>query len=357
MNYLIYGAYGYTGTLIAEEAVRQGHEPILAGRNREKLDALGTRLERETQIVSLDDDRRLRAVLDEVPAVLHCAGPFARTAPPMVQACLETGTHYLDITGEIPVLQALEARDEEAEARDVCLLPGAGFDVVPTDCLARGLSEQCPDANTLEIALHSVGGVSTGTLKTIIEQIGLGGQVRRDGQVVDVPPGWTSRTVDFAGHPRRVISIPTADVVTAGTSTGIPNVTAYLYLPSFLRKALRFSRFASGLFNWSFLQRLLKRAVDRWVENPSAAAREAGSTHVWASVRTAAGERRTARLQGPHAYTLTARAAVRATAQVVDADGPVGFQTPGTALGADFIDEIEGVETQVDSDADETPSA
>lgn len=346
MNYLIYGAYGYTGTLIAEAAGRRGHDPILAGRNREKLDALGTRLERETQVVSLDDAQRLRAVLDEVPAVVHCAGPFARTAPPMVQACLETETHYLDITGEIPVFQALEARDDEAEARDVCLLPGAGFDVVPTDCLARGLAEQMPDADTLEIALHSVGGVSMGTLKTIIEQIGLGGQVRRNGRVADVPPGWTSRRVDFADHPRRVISIPTADVVTAGTSTGIPNVTAYLYLPNFLRKALCLSRFASGVLNGSFLQRLLKRAVDRWGDNPSVTAREEGRTQVWASARTAAGERQVARLQGPHAYTLTARAAVQATGRIVTGDGPTGFQTPGTALGAGFVETLDEVEVE-----------
>ena len=345
MKYLIYGAYGYTGTLIAEEAVRQGHEPILAGRNREKLEPLGDRLGLETRVASLDNPQRLRTVLDEGPAVLHCAGPFARTAPPMVAACLDTGTHYLDITGEIPVFQELEARDEEAAARDVCLLPGVGFDVVPTDCLARGLAEQFPGANTLEIAIYSVGGVSTGTLKTIIEQIGVGGQVRREGRVVDVPPGWTSRTVDFADHPRRVISIPTADVVTAGTSTDIPNVTAYLYLPSLLRTALRLSRFATGFFDWGLLQTLLKRAVDRWVPNPSAAAREAGRTQVWASVRTAAGERRTARLQGPHAYTLTARAAVQAAVRVV-ADGPVGFQTPGTAFGADFVDALDGVETE-----------
>jgi saccharopine dehydrogenase (NAD+, L-lysine-forming) len=347
MNYLIYGAYGYTGTLIAEEAVRRGHEPILAGRNPEKLEPLGDRLGLETRVASLNNPQRLRTLLNEGPAVLHCAGPFARTAPPMVAACLDTGTHYLDITGEIPVFQELASRSAEAEEQNVCLLPGVGFDVVPTDCLARGLAEQCPEANTLEIAIYSVGGVSTGTLKTIIEQIGVGGQVRRDGRVVDVPPGWTSRTADFADHPRRVISIPTADVVTAGMSTGIPNVTAYLYLPALLRTALRLSRFATGFFDWELLQTLLKRAVDRWVPNPSAAAREAGRTQVWASVRTKAGDRQSARLQGPHAYTLTARAAVQAAERVV-ADGPVGFQTPGTAFGADFVDSLDGVETQRD---------
>jgi len=349
MNYLIYGAYGYTGILIAEEAVRRGHEPVLAGRNREKLEPLGDRLGLETRVVSLDDAQRLRTVLDDVPAVLHCAGPFAHTAAPMVAACLETGTHYLDITGEIPVFQALEARDAEAVDAGLCLLPGVGFDVVPTDCLARALADAAPDATDLEIAIQSVGGVSQGTLKTIIDQMGVGGQVRRDGRVVSVPPGWTSRTVDFAEGTRRVIAIPGADVVTAGRSTGIPNVTVYLDLPLLVQKALRLTQLAPGLFEWDLLQTLLTRAVDAWVPNPSAEAREQGATQVWASVRTEAGARRTARLTGPHAYTLTARAAVQAAGRVASSPPAVGFQTPATAFGAAFLDDIDGVEWAMDA--------
>lgn len=346
MQYLIYGAYGYTGTLIANRAIQQGHEPVLAGRDEHALRRLASRLGLEARPVALDEPDRLRSVVAEVPAVLHCAGPFAHTSAPMVEACLDTGTHYLDVTGEIPVLEALMDRDAEAAAADVLLLPAIGFDVVPTDCLARALSEQVPDAETLEIAFVGQGPVSKGTLKTAIEQMGEGGRVRREGRLVSVPPGWATRTVPFEDHPRTVVSIPWGDLVTAARSTGIPNVTVYTYLPRWLRALLPLAQPLQGLLRWGPLQSLLKRAVERWVPVPTAADRERGRTLVWASVRSGGGERRSMHLRGPEAYRFTARTAVAAAARVVEGPPAVGAHTPSTALGASFVRDVDGVEVE-----------
>lgn len=348
MTYLIYGAYGYTGTLIAERAVEQGHEPILAGRDEQPLRRLARRLGVEDRVVSLDEPERLCSVLADVPAVLHCAGPFAHTSAPMVAACLDTGTHYLDVTGEIPVLQALMDRDAAAAERDVLLLPAVGFDVVPTDCLAARLAEQMPSATSLEIAFVGEGGVSQGTLKTAVEQMGEGARVRRAGQVVSVPPGWTSRRVQFGDRPRTVVSIPWGDLVTAGRSTGIPNVTVYTALPGWARRLLPFTRYLEGLLGAPRVQTLLKRVVERAAPTPTAADRERGHTRVWASVRNDQGERRVARLRGPEAYAFTARTAVAAMAQVVEGPPAVGAHTPATALGASFVSGIEGVTVETD---------
>jgi saccharopine dehydrogenase (NAD+, L-lysine-forming) len=262
----------------------------------------------------------------------------------MVEACLDTGTHYLDITGEIDVFEGLMARGPDAQAAGITLLPGVGFDVVPTDCLAKGLAEKVPDATDLEIAFMGQGGVSTGTLKTAIEQMGEGGLVRREGEIVAVPPGWCTRVVDFGDHPRTVISIPWGDVATAGRSTGIPNVTVYTYLPRFGRHLLRLSRHVQGLLGWRPLQLLLQRLVETVGANPSAETRRTGSTVVWASVRDADGRTPAARLRGPEAYTFTARTAVRAAGRVVDGTVPPGYQTPATALGSNFVFGIDGVE-------------
>lgn len=349
MTYLIYGAYGYTGTLVAERAVERGHEPILAGRDEPALQRLARRLDVEARAVSLDEPERLRSVMADVPAVLHCAGPFAHTSAPMVAACLDTGTHYLDVTGEIPVLQALMGRDAAAAERDVLLLPAVGFDVVPTDCLARMLAEQMPSATSLEIAFVGAGGVSQGTLKTAVEQMGEGGRVRRAGRVVSVPPGWTSRRVPFVDRSRTVVSIPWGDLVTAGRSTGIPNVTVYTALPAWARRLLPFTRYLQGLLGAPRVQALLKRAVERWAPTPTAADRERGYTRVWASVRNDHGERRVARLRGPEAYAFTARTAVAAAAQVVEGPPAVGAHTPATALGASFVSGIEGVAVETDT--------
>ena len=307
MPILLYGAYGYTGRLIAQEAEDRGLEPVLAGRDAAKLDALGNALNFSTRVTSLSEPDRLRRKLEDVPAVLHCAGPFVQTAPPMIEACLDTGTHYLDLTGEMDVFRRLAGRSEEAEAAGIMLLPGIGFDVVPTDCLANFVAGRAAGATTLEIAIYARGTVSHGTLKTLIEQMGQGGLVRREGELREVPPGWTSRTVDLGDRPRRVLSIPEGSVVTSGHSTDVPNVTAYLALPPLVQSLLRASRHVQGLLTWPPVKRLLKRLVELQGEGPTAEQRRQGRTEVWASARRAGEGPVTARLRGPEAYTFTAR--------------------------------------------------
>ena len=346
MSYLIYGAYGYTGTLIAHRAVEAGHEPILAGRDSERLDRIASTLDLPAESVRLDAPGRLQGVLNEVEAVVHCAGPFVHTVGPMVAACLETGTHYLDITGEIPVFEALADRGAQAEEKGVMLLPGIGFDVVPTDCLARSLSESMPEAETLELAVYGSGGLSKGTLKSVVEHADTGGRVRREGRIVEVPLGWTTRTVDFGDRPRTVVSIPWGDLVTAHHSTGIPNITVYVALPPLGRLAFRLGEYLKDVLGWRPVKTLLQRGIERWMDDPSAETRRKGRTRVWASVREASGERRTARLTGPEAYTFTARSAVAAAEHVTNGTAPSGFQTPSTAFGASFVREIEGVEVE-----------
>ena len=344
MPILLYGAYGYTGRLIAQEALDQGLSPVLAGRNHEKLEEMGGALGLPTRVASLSASTRLREILDGVTAVLHCAGPFVHTGPPMVEACLETGTHYLDLTGEMDVFQRLASRSDQAEAAGVMLLPGIGFDVVPTDCMASFVAGQAPGATTLEIAVYARGAVSRGTLKTLIEQMGEGGLVRREGTLRSVPPGWTSRTVDFGDRQRRVISIPEGSVVTSGYSTEIPNVTAYLALPPVVQSLLRASRYAQGLLKWRPLKKLLSRLVERRRPGPTDDERRRGRTMVWASARHGNGASVTARLQGPEAYTFTARAAVNAMGRILDGTAPPGFQTPSTAFGTDVVLDVSGVE-------------
>lgn len=347
MSVLLYGAYGYTGRLIAQEAVDRGMEPVLAGRDAAKLEALGNTLTLPTRVTTLSEPDRLRRTLEDVSVVLHCAGPFVHTAPPMVEACLDTETHYLDLTGEMEVFRRLARRSDEADSAGIMLLPGIGFDVVPTDCMARFVTDHLPEATTLETAIYARGNVSQGTLKTLIEQMGRGGLVRREGTLREVPPGWTSRTVDFGDRRRRVISIPEGSVVTSGYSTDVPNATAYLALPLFVQSLLRASRFVTGLLTWPPLKQLLKRLVEQRREGPTAEERRQGRTVVWASARKKGGAPVTARLHGPEAYTFTARASVNALEQILDGTAPSGYQTPSTAFGAEFVLEVTGVERNV----------
>ena len=146
---LIYGATGYTGRLIAKAASDKGARPILAGRNLDKVKRVAEPLGLSARTFDLGDPARIDAAVKDVSVVLCAAGPFSATSRPVADACLRNRVHYLDITGEIDVFEALAARDAEAQARGVVLLPGVGFDVVPSDCLAAHLKRRLPDANDL----------------------------------------------------------------------------------------------------------------------------------------------------------------------------------------------------------------
>src|SRR6185436_8957193 len=223
MAWLLYGANGYTGDLIAREAARRGERPILAGRNRAAIESLARELQLQSRVFDLDSPD-----LRDVDLVLHCAGPFSRTSRSMVDACLAAGAHYLDITGEFEVFEAIYARDGEAKARGVTLLPGVGFDVVPTDCLAATLAQRLPNADELWLAFQSHrGGISPGTMKTAIEGSAQGNVIRRDGRLVRVPLLFDVRTIPFENGEKLAVTIPWGDLASAYRSTGVPNIRVY----------------------------------------------------------------------------------------------------------------------------------
>jgi short subunit dehydrogenase-like uncharacterized protein len=341
---LIYGANGYTGELIAREAAARGQRPILAGRGADPVSSLARRLGLDARAFPLDDPAALDAGLRDVAAVLHCAGPFSRTARPVADACLRNRVHYLDITGEIAVFERLAARDAEARAAGVMLLPGAGFDVVPTDCLAAHLKRRLPTATKLRLGFLAKGGFSRGTATTMAENLWRGGAVRRGGAIVPVPAGWRLRRIDFGdGRPRTAMTIPWGDVSTAYYSTGIPDIEVYVAAPA----ATRFAAWLSRYLTWPLasrpVQEYLKRRIRAGPPGPSDEERRRGRTLVWGEVTDALGRRAVSRLAGPEGYTLTALTALALVERVLAGEAPPGFQTPSRAYGADFILGIPGV--------------
>jgi short subunit dehydrogenase-like uncharacterized protein len=340
---LIYGSNGYTGRLIVERALERGMHPVLAGRNAEAIREQAVDLGLEHRVFPLDDPRAVDAALSGVGVVIHCAGPFSRTSRPMADACLRAGTHYLDITGEIAVFEALAARDAEAKAIGVMLLPGAGFDVVPSDCLAAHLARRLPTANRLALGFQALGGISRGTATTMIESGGQGGMVRRGGALVPVPAAWKTRRIDFGAGPRLATTIPWGDVATAFYSTGIRDVEVYVAVPAGTRRMMIVSRYIGWVLRTAAVRGLLLRAVRRRPPGPSSAARARGVSRLWGEASDAGGRRAVSRLTGPEGYTLTTLTAVAAVEKVLAGCVRPGFQTPSLAFGADFVMEIEGV--------------
>ena len=304
MTFLIYGANGYTGELIAREAVRRGHRPIVAGRTAEKVEALARELGLEARVFPLTAPK-----LDGVEAVLHCAGPFVHTSAPMVRACLDAGVHYLDITGEIAVFEAIMAMNDIAVKRGVSLIPGVGFDVVPTDCLAAMLSARLPGATELELAFYSPKAeLSRGTLKTMIEGIGEGGAIRRDGRIVRVPPAYAVREIPFSCGPRMAMTIPWGDVSTAFHTTGIPNIRVYTAAsPKSIARMRRIRTFLP-LLGITPIKRLLQSIVNRR-RGPGEEQRASGRTYLWGRAANGPNEV-TMTMTTPEGYAFTVLSAV-----------------------------------------------
>lgn len=337
---LIYGANGYTGRLIVEECVRRGMRPILAGRRGAPLTGLAASHGLDVRVALLDDPAALQKMLHGVRVVLHAAGPFFRTSKPMVQACLANGAHYLDITGEIAVFEGCKAQHDKAKAAGIVILPGVGFDVIPTDCLAARLSEQLRGASLLELAFAGGGGFSRGTLKTMMLGAPQGGAIRRDGRIVRVPAAWKTQTIPFRDRPRTGVTIPWGDVSTAHWSTKIPNIHTYLALPPAAVRSMRIMRALSPLLAVPFVQRLLESQIDQRVDGPSATQRATARMQIWGRVTHADGRLVEGTAETPEGYRLTAMAAVESASRVLNSPPPAGYHTPSSAFGPGFLESL-----------------
>jgi short subunit dehydrogenase-like uncharacterized protein len=341
MSFLIYGANGYTGELITRFAAERGMKPILAGRNAEKIENLAKKYDFDFRIFSLEDNEKIDAALQEVEFVLHCAGPFSLTSKLMIEACLRSKKHYTDITGEIAVFETMARLNKKAQKAGIMIMPGVGFDVVPSDCLARHLKNRLPDATNLTLAFYGLGRISHGTQATMTMNVGKGGAVRRNGEIISVPAAYKTREIDFGEFKKTGVTIPWGDVSTAYYSTDIPNIEVYTVMPESNLKMLRLSRYIGWLLATKPAQNYLQKQIP--AGGPSDDERAKGKTYLWGEASDEEGNRVEARLQGMEGYTLTALTALKIAEKILAGDFCAGFQTPAKCYGADLILEIEGV--------------
>lgn len=346
-SFLLYGSYGYTGALIADLAVQRGLHPLLAGRDADSLRQQAEKLGLEYRVFPLDDMRALDTALSDTSMVLHCAGPFQWTYRQMVEACLRTRRHYLDISGEVAVYEQLAAQDARAQDAGIMLLPGVGFDVVPSDCLALYLKQKLPRATHLTIAIRTLGGgYSRGTALTGVEGLASGAAERKDGKLVKVPFAARTRQIDFGHGPVTMALAQWGDLSTAYYSTGIPNIEIYLYFPPAVLHWMRLGRPFIGLAGTRPVQAFLKQKIRSGPSGPSEEVRRSGRSMLWAEVVDENGERCAARLETPDGYHLTVQTALRVVENVLNGEFRPGFQTPARMFSADFILGFDGVSRQ-----------
>jgi short subunit dehydrogenase-like uncharacterized protein len=341
---LIYGCYGYTGKLISELAVKQGLKPVLAGRDAQKVAALATKLGLEHVAFDLDNEQNVAEQLKPFKVVLHCAGPFIKTVKVMAAACIKAKTHYLDITGEYQVYERIFKLNAAAVEAGIMLMPGVGFDVVPTDCMSLYLREKMPKADTLELALYAKGGkLSHGTAITIAENLGDATVIRRNGKLAKVHNGKLIREVVMQGEKKEAVAISWGDVSTAFRTTGIPNITVYNVLPRQIIDSMKMSRYIGFFLRMRFVKNIIIERIKKRPAGPNEIEREAATSIVWGEVSSKMGGINRAVLYLPEGYTLTAHTAIKIVQYVLENEPPSGSKTPAQVFGADFILQFAGV--------------
>jgi short subunit dehydrogenase-like uncharacterized protein len=340
---LLYGAYGYTGKLIIEECLKKGIHPVLSGRNENKLLELAGNYNLEHRTLSLENSTELEHNLHDICVVLHAAGPFIHTARPMLESCLHTKTHYLDITGEYQVFEMCAARTDEAKTAGIMVMPGVGFDVVPSDCLAVHLKKRLPSAIELKLAFAGLkSGFSRGTAKTMIENLGDGGLVRIDHKLTNVPNAYNVMTVNFGDFQMLASTISWGDLSTAYISTGIPNIETYMGVTPSMVKQMQRANYLGWLFRMRWVKDFLQKQIDKRKEGPDEQQRTEGRSYFWGRVCDNAGNVRVSVLQTPEGYSLTAKTATLIASKVLAGNFKAGYHTPATAYGEGLILEVQG---------------
>ncbi len=348
-TFLLYGANGYTGELIARHAASYGLTPILAGRRANALEPLAIKLGFPFKKILLEDERSLKEALQQVKLVIHAAGPFQFTAKQMVDACLQTGTHYIDINGDLSVFEMLKGYDNVAKQAGIMILPGAGFDVVPTDCLALALKKKLPDASSLKLAFATLGGsISHGTATSMVHKLGEGGAVRKDGRIIKVPLGEKGMWIDFGKKRLFVMTIPWGDVSTAFFTTGIPDIEAYTAISKNIFHMLKLQGLFNPLLRSELFRNFLLRRINKRPAGATDEQRAKAISLVWGQVMNAQGITASGRLEGPEGYTITFHGCLLIAKKILEGIFKKGYQTPASAYGEDLIKEIPGVKFEME---------
>jgi len=341
---LIYGAYGFTGTGISKLASDYGITPVLAGRNESKLKPLAESLGLDYVVLSLENNHdNLVTVLKHFEIVLHIAGPYTFTAKPMLDAVIEAGTHYLDITGENHVIQQQLNRDEQFKAANIMVMPAVGYDVVPTDCLNVYVSDQVDNPTNLTVVINNSykvsegAGASRGTMKSGLEVLGRPLLMRQQGEMVKVSALKVIQRVED-GQEQTLLQIPWADMMTSYVSTGVPTIEVFQLqqdkVPSWLPRVAQ-SDFARRILGW---------LIDKYApEGPPADAQQTRQTRIVSTATNSAGASASAALITPEGYLLTFHSTLIVAKKVIDGHWESGFQTVGKVYGPDLVLEVPGV--------------
>jgi short subunit dehydrogenase-like uncharacterized protein len=339
---LIYGATGYTGRLIAGRLRNSRSKPVIAGRSSQRVQAMAAELGLTGRVMTSDDPNALDEALDDVDVLINAASPFALTASPLIQSCLRTKTHYLDITGELPVFREAFGYDNAARERGIMIMPGVGLGIVASDCLAMHVASLVPNAKYLRVALLRPSSFSRGTFRSALGLANSRVSIRRNGQLMSLPIGRLQRSFDYGDGKKQSVAVSWADVFTAWHSTGIRNIEAYFEADFASRTFYQLGAGIADAMQLSPAKTLIDAVISALPEGPPEIQRRAEKCVIVAEAEDTWRQTRCVRLETPDGYSFTAEATAAIARRVMRGDFLSGFQTPAKVYGADLVLEFEG---------------
>lgn len=335
---LLYGATGFSGRLLSECLLEQGIDVVLAGRNEARLTAMARRWNLDCRVFSLDDPAQIEAALDTIHVVLHAAGPFQRTALPMMAACIRTGTHYLDLAGEWPVFQQAMDLGDRAAGNGVMLMPGIGFSIVASDCLLAMARARFPEAVALRLALSAPDVMSRGTFRSLMGLTSSTVTVRRNGTPTALPAGSLSRCFDFGTGLRKAVAVTWPDVVISQVTDGISTLEVYAEADWPVQFVYRSGSGLAPLHQSALGQRLLDLVSHGWPQAPSATQRQRSGFTLVVEAEDRWRRCRSLRIQTPDGYTVTGATATAIVGRVLKGQIAAGFQSPAHLYGGPLLE-------------------
>lgn len=342
---IVYGAYGYTGKLISNQLKDKIQDVLLSGKNENKLRTLSDNTGFSFLAIDLQNKKNLTELFSQTEIVINAAGPFINTCCQIIEACIESKSHYIDINGDIKVFEIIKSYGEKATQAGVMILSGAGFDIVPSDCLAVKLKKMMTNPTHLKIAFAtSGGGISHGTALTVLGRIGEKALKREDGKLKQISMGKNSMWVDFGEAKKFTINMSWGDVSTAYTSTGIENIETYMAVKPKIYYFLKLQFIFNWLLRLGIVRNMIKNYIDKNIVGPNEISREKAYSLFYAEIKNSSGHTMSARLKTDEGYNLTAKATVLIAKKVLNNDFKIGYQTPAKAYSENLIFEIEGTE-------------
>jgi len=329
---LIYGANGYTGKKLAKYLLEQGLSPILAGRGKD-VETFANSLHCQYRVFKVDD---AESYLKDVDIVVNVAGAFSHTQVPLIEACLNTKTHYLDISGEYVDVNRVYQFDDKARAVGVVLMPAVGIFSAPMDLVAKLAAQKINEPTKLKIGFASTGKPSKGSIKTALSKIQSVGVQLYNGEYIETSPASKELAMNIYHKDIGMVTHPwRADLLLAKLSTGINTIETYNGFPSFMVKMMR------GKMKW------LKVLMEKWLirylpEGPNEAQQKSALIYAKAIASNDKEETSTAELIGPDAYAFTVAAIFELSKEVVKQPELSGFLTP-SQLGIKWAKNIDGV--------------